>query len=58
MPDLEMNGGKRALFACQVCGEEFGAGEENRGRCPHCLKGYGDPIGECPDDPDDSLTKV
>lgn len=43
----------RELMACQKCGEEFGLGEENNGRCPHCGKGFGDPIGECPEDPED-----
>lgn len=44
--------GGRMLYACQVCGEEFGAGEENNGRCPHCGKGVGEPIGECEDGDD------
>jgi hypothetical protein len=43
----------RILYACQVCGEEFGEGEENFGRCPHCNKGFGDPVGECEEDPEE-----
>lgn len=44
----------RILYACQCCGEEFGEGEQESGnRCPHCRKGQGDPIGECPEDPEE-----
>lgn len=43
---------KRILYACQVCGEEWGEGES----CPNACRtkngrfAEGDPIGECPDD--------
>lgn len=40
----------RTLFACTHCGAEFGEGEEDNGRCPHCWDGHGEPIGECPGD--------
>lgn len=41
----------RTLYACQSCGEEFGDGEAiGVGRCPHCHKGIGDPIGTIEDD--------
>lgn len=41
----------RTLYACQSCGEEFGDGEETMdGRCPHCNKGIGDPIGTIEED--------
>lgn len=39
----------RVLYACKRCGEAFGEGEDDNGKCPHCRRGRGEPIGECDD---------
>jgi len=43
----ELDACPRTLYVCQSCGEEFGEGEQDNERCPHCHVGEGAPNGVC-----------